>query len=317
MKNGIFSCGTCGCNSDKKGCDVCRFPICGEPNLLSVYAPVVYDEVGINLCRTITIPADILADYPTVSCAQLEVLSVTFTEATETIPGTTVSTLNRANCVGITLTNVLITFNVKLFDGSCNYLTSFTVVANYLPGNEESIDFAFEDDCTNPTSAYLELYTPYGVSYEEGGETPIINVVALEEGSNSVTNGLNVSIVGKAMALNRVTGVFSAGISIIIRTVYYETFKFSHEGKTIPPKANLNGDVNNSCLEFVEGGLLIREIKPLELDAPNCERNLKEEEQSCCEAAGCFSTARNSCDVNDLNGCDTCGCNQCSNDVNE
>lgn len=50
--------------------------LAGEPEELSVFAPVIYDEVGINLCRTITIPQNILTQYPTTSYVQLLVANI-------------------------------------------------------------------------------------------------------------------------------------------------------------------------------------------------------------------------------------------------
>ena len=50
----MMSCNQC-CHTGKD-CDVCVSPGCGEPENLSIYSPIIYDEVGINLCRTITIP---------------------------------------------------------------------------------------------------------------------------------------------------------------------------------------------------------------------------------------------------------------------
>ena len=40
------------CCDHKCGCrrDVCNDAICGMPEFLSIYAPVVYDEVGVNVC---------------------------------------------------------------------------------------------------------------------------------------------------------------------------------------------------------------------------------------------------------------------------
>ena len=54
----MMSCNQC-CHNGKD-CDVCVSPGCGEPENLSIYSPIIYDEVGINLCRTITIPENIL-----------------------------------------------------------------------------------------------------------------------------------------------------------------------------------------------------------------------------------------------------------------
>ena len=42
-----------------KGCyDVCINPICGCPSILGIYAPVIYDELGVNLCTTFELGID-------------------------------------------------------------------------------------------------------------------------------------------------------------------------------------------------------------------------------------------------------------------
>lgn len=270
------------CTGNGKDCScmggICNSAFSGRPKLLSIYAPVVYDEVGINVCRPITIPEDVLAENPTAVCAQLDVVDVVFTEGT---PPTTVINTAKANCSTVVLTNVSVTFRVKLFDNCNNFLASTIVTANYLPGSTDSPEYEFEDDETNPQSVTVELYTPYGVSYEdETAETPIINTVGFVPGSNTITNGINATVVAKAMNYNPATGTFSAGISLFLRTVYYETYKVEHEGKPVPPKASLSDD-QNSCLKFVESGLLSREIKPLELEPPKCEARLKNTQQPC------------------------------------
>lgn len=262
------------------GGGICNTPLSGRPKLLSVYAPVVYDEIGINICRPVTVPEEVMTANPTAACARLDVIDVTFSDASPGVPGTTVSCANRANCSTIILTNVLVTFRVKLFDNCNNYLTDTVVSANYLPGSATSPESEFLDGETNPDSVTVELYTPYGVGYTEAEGTPVINTVGFLPEGNTVTNGINANVVAKAMNFNSVTGTFSAGISLFLRTVYYETYKVTQEGKPIPPKASLTDD-QNSCIDFVESGLLSREIKPLELEPPKCEGKLKEVESPC------------------------------------
>lgn len=300
----------CGCS---RGRDVCINPICGQPDVLSVYAPVVYDEIGINVCRPIQIPADVIAANPTATCVQLEVVDFVFTEATDTTPGTTIAFSNRANCVSITLTNILITYRVKLFDASGNYLTSTVITANYLPGGADSTEFEFFDSETNPESVIVEMYAPYGVGYLEPGVSPYINVVGLTMGSNMVVNGINASVIAKGMNFNPVTGILSAGISLVLRTVYYEVYKFANEGKPVTPKAQFNGAQNNVCLEFVEGGLLSREIKPLELEYPNCEQRYKEAERSRCDVNSGIRQITNCCDTEQMTECDN-DCDDCDDE---
>ncbi|MCR5736483.1 MAG: hypothetical protein K6G64_02395 [Eubacterium sp.] len=271
----------CGvCQSCYCGGGICNIPLSGRPKLLSVYAPVVYDEIGLNICRTVTVPEDVLAANPTAACARLDVIDVEFTAASTGIPGTTVTNTARANCSTVVLTNVSVTFLVKLFDQCNNYLTSTVVTANYLPGSTTSPDAEYLDAETNPDSVTVELYTPYGVGYTAADGEPVINTVGFLPDGNSVTNGINATAVAKAMNFNSVTGTFSAGISLFLRTVYYETYKVAQQGKPIPPKASLTED-QNSCLDFVESGLLSREIKPLELEPPKCEGKLKDTESPC------------------------------------
>ena len=61
------------------GCfDVCTNPICGSPSELSLYAPLIYDQIGINLCAEFPIGADISATYPTAVNATASVIDVSY-----------------------------------------------------------------------------------------------------------------------------------------------------------------------------------------------------------------------------------------------
>lgn len=132
----MMSCNQC-CHTGKD-CDVCVSPGCGEPENLSIYSPIIYDEVGINLCRTITIPENILTLYPTTTYVQLLVADIKiysgkgyFTGEEETVEYTeeelaemgnpptfsTVSTIpGRANCLRVKLTNLRVVFKIRLYD---------------------------------------------------------------------------------------------------------------------------------------------------------------------------------------------------------
>ena len=275
-------------------CGICNSSVNGRPKYLSVYAPVVYDEIGVNICRPVTIPEAVMTANPTVSQVQIDVVDIAFTVASEGIPATTVTNTVRANCTTVVLTNVSVTFRVKLFGDCNNFLTSTIIAANYLPGSSTSPEVELLDDETNPESVTVELYTPYGIGYTSvAATTPFINTVGFMQGANTVVNGINVNAVTKAMNFNKATGTFSAGISLFLRTIYYETYKFEHDGKPVPPKASLTEE-QNTCLDFVESGLLSREIKPLELEPPKCEGKLKEEE-SACERNDGTETVYNQC----------------------
>ena len=59
------------------GCfDVCTNPICGSPDELSILAPLIYDEIGINLCTTFAVGTDISTTYPTATNASVSVIDM-------------------------------------------------------------------------------------------------------------------------------------------------------------------------------------------------------------------------------------------------
>ena len=91
---------------------------------------------------------------------------------------------------------------------------------------------------TNPRSVTVDMYAPYGAStvynsYEEY----YINYVGFNMYDNTVENGLNMNAVAKVMEFNPTTGTMSAGITLYLRTVYYQAYKFNSLGKTMPPKS--------------------------------------------------------------------------------
>ena len=80
----ICNSGKCGCSTRivsqavknmPHGCtDVCVNPICGDPSVLSIMAPLIYDEIGINLCATFDLCTDISCAYPTATKANIQVI---------------------------------------------------------------------------------------------------------------------------------------------------------------------------------------------------------------------------------------------------
>ena len=308
-----MDCGEC-CNGCKKECDVCIKPACGEPKELSVFAPVIYDEVGINLCRNITIPANVLSLYPTTSYVQLLVANIKIysgigylTGEEETIEYTqeeldemgnpptfsTVSTIpGRANCLRVKLTNLRVVFNVRLFDSCKKYIATVPLEEVYLP----AVGTTNYDPDTNPRSATVDMYAPYGAStvYDEYSEY-FINYAGFNMYSNTIQNGINMNAVAKVMEFDPATGTMSAGITLYLRTAYYEAYKFNAIGKTIPPKMNTHEAESNPCLKFVEGDLLLQNVKPLELESPKCEGKKKKECKERNEINQCIKNILNNC----------------------
>ena len=56
--------------------DVCVEPQCGTPEYLTVLTPVVYDEIGINVCRSFTLPDGLLSGFPTTAYASAEIIDI-------------------------------------------------------------------------------------------------------------------------------------------------------------------------------------------------------------------------------------------------
>ena len=91
------------------GCfDVCTNPICGSPSELSLYAPLIYDQIGINLCAEFPIGADISATYPTAVNATASVIDVSYEYGTGNVVITQIP--GRPNCYSVTLSNLSVTF---------------------------------------------------------------------------------------------------------------------------------------------------------------------------------------------------------------
>lgn len=261
--------------------DVCTNPICGTPQYLTLLAPVVYDEIGINLCRQITLAADFATTYPSADSATAEAVSVTFSTAPGEAPAITPIS-GRPNCYSITLRSLTVNFAVKLYDCARRLLTVLPVSAVYLPASGTA-DYTYFDEDTNPSTVELELYAPYGVSYSAAdASTPVINYVGFTEGSASPSQGLNMIIIPKVLSFDPATGEISMGLTIYLKSIYYSQYLIPHNGRAVVPKGSLIPQEDSVCMEFVSGSLLDREIKPLELGPPANEETLKNE----CEAPG-------------------------------
>lgn len=276
--------GKCGCTrivsnivqNLPSGCfDVCTNPICGSPNELSILAPLIYDEIGINLCTTFALGTDISTTYPTATNAVVSVIDIAYTYGTDNvvisqIPG-------RPNCYSVTLRNLTVTFAVKLFDDSCRLLATLTPTAVYLPSDTTAPTY---DEDTNPSSVELEIFAPYGVSYNSDGATPPVYTPALNNigflsTDNSVTQGLNLYAIPKLLNLDVDDDEVTIGLTLILQSLYYAGYRVASAGKIITPKGSTISGEESDCIKFVCGNLLNLAIKPLDLGPPSCEGNLK------------------------------------------
>lgn len=289
--------GKCGCRArivsnmvqsmqgDSNACclDVCANPICGSPTMLSLMAPVIYDEIGINLCASFPLGTDIATAYPTAVSATAKVINIAYTSGDG---GVTLEAIaGRPNCYVVTLSNLTVTFAVSLYDENCRLVGTIYPTAVYLP---PTTDATYDED-TNPSSVELEIFAPYGVSYEiptppAEGATPIINYLGFEQTNNFVRQGLNLYGIAKALNLETDDSTITVGLTLVLQSLYFSGYRVENAGRINTPKGSLITPDNTNCMKFVAGDLLDLAIKPLELGPPKCEERYKE---SCETAYGC------------------------------
>jgi len=255
--------------------DVCANPICADPTSLSLMAPVIYDQLGLNLCSPVALEG--IDDFPTANSASVQIIDVTFGEGTEIAP------LNgRPNCYEISLANLTVTFAVRLFDCCGRFLTTLTATAIYLPPDTADN----YDEETNPDLVQFDIFAPYGISYANGDvTTPLLNYIGFSSENNDLVQGLNVLAYAKLLSLDLTDSTATIGLTIYVASVYYAQYQFGNISKPDIPKISLVPEDDSLCQDFVEGDLLNLAIKPLELGIPHCDECLKHEcsdHGSCC-----------------------------------
>lgn len=276
-------------NTDHCSCvDVCTTPVCGTPDALLLYAPVIYDCIGINLCRQVSVGVDLPTTYPTAAYATAEIVDMT--------PGTAEITpiTGRPNCYNVDLSELSFTVIIKLFD-CCQRLLATLPLTDiiYLPG--AITDPEYNED-TNPTDVTLQLYAPYGPAYTIAGTeaTPTLIFNGLVVTQAPQTQGIVSSAMAKILNLDIDDSTISLGITLYVYSLYNSFYNFYGTTRGNIPKGSLATVEENVCMNFVRGSLLDRNIKPLELAAPFCEGQLKNDctpDIEACDSA----TAENEC----------------------
>ncbi|MBO6114395.1 MAG: hypothetical protein J6P57_04990 [Lachnospiraceae bacterium] len=252
--------------------DVCLNPQCGDPRLLNLLAPVIYDEVGINVCQTIELPEGFLADYPTAYYATAEVIDISLEEAAGEDTTTVTPIATRPNCYNVTLTNLTVDFAIKLYDYSKRLLATLSLPdIVYLPSDVTAPGY---DSETNPESTSFDVFAPYGISYTGGEITePLLNVIGFSDTNNTVAQGLNLMALPKVLDFEATSPDITIGLTLICNSVYFNAYRIPHDGKAVATKGSLVTDDDSIRMEFVEGSLLDRNIKPLELCNPGDAKN--------------------------------------------
>ncbi|ONI43373.1 hypothetical protein AN640_04170 [Candidatus Epulonipiscium fishelsonii] len=161
----------------------------GEPRLLTMMAPVVFDESGLNLCRVVSIDhlvdicqnnttgrtTDVLfdglsrADLQNATTLQLQVVDIDFNfvcpshyRYSEIKPGK-----NAPNISRVVLRDIDVTFAIKIIDANYKVCKEGMLTLRYLP-SETCPGY---DKDTNPSNVAFDLYTPYGISF--AAENPV------------------------------------------------------------------------------------------------------------------------------------------------
>lgn len=272
VSNGIRNAGGC--------VDVCTTPLCGDPSMLSVLAPVIYDEIGINLCATFDLGIDVLATYPTADRVAVTVRNIEMTfgeEGTVTIE----SIAGRPNCYLVTLSDLTVEFVVRIYDNANRLLGTIPVTTTYLPSDITAPTY---NEDTNPTAVELEIYAPYGLVYATETIQPTISYTGFDVSNSFVTQGLNLMAIPKVLDFDVEASAITVGLSLFLRSLYFVAYKIPTEGRSIAPKGSIVPEEQSVCMNFVEGSLLDLNIRPLELGEPNFEECLKQE---CTMNCGC------------------------------
>lgn len=285
---------SCGCNkrimsnavracmaNDTSCYDVCVEPQCGTPEYLTVLTPVVYDEIGINVCRSFTLPDGLLSGFPTTAYASAEIIDIAPAGYGDTV---TIEPINsRPNCYEVTLTNLSVTFAVKLYD-CCKRLLTTATVAGIVYLSSDTSDENYDED-TNPSSVTLDLFAPYGVTYTNGNvDNPAINYIGFSTTNNQLVQGLNLMSIAKVLNFDISDNTMTVGLTLIVKTVYFTQYQLPHNGRAIVSKGDLTSEEDSVCMSFVCGSLLDRTIKPLE---PCNPYDSKESCEACTDPNDC------------------------------
>ena len=281
--------------------DVCTTPICGEPDKLTLMAPLIYDEIGINLCASFQAGVDIPTAYPTATSATIRAINATFTNGAGNVLVQSIS--GRPNCYEVTLSNITVLFELRLYDSACRLVATVFPTAVYLPSTTTVETY---DEDTNPTSVVLEVFAPYGISYDTTGATPtaVVNYTGFATTNNFVQQGINLYSRAKLLDIDISTSTITVGLTFILQSLYFAGYKVDSCGRLDTPKGSIISPENSDCMRFVAGNLLDLEIKPLDLGNPNNEQCLKKE-----RTVSCGSCINENSNYNLNSNCGICSSN--------
>lgn len=275
------------------GCtDICVNPVCGDPTVLSLMAPLIYDEIGINLCTTFDLGVNIAATYPTVTSASVKVIDTTYTYGPEDVQ--IESLTGRPNCYLVTLSNLTVLFALELYDAAGRLVDTIFPTAVYLPSNTLAPTY---DEDTNPTSVELEIFAPYGFSYDIAvtPPTPVINYIGFSQTTNFIRQGLNLYGMAKLLDFSTDESTVTVGLTFVLQSLYFAGYRVASAGKIDTPKGSILAPDNSECMRFVAGDLLNLAIRPLDLGELQGTGGCGNDGGCNCKYGACETAENNDC----------------------
>ena len=215
--------------------------------MLTVLVPVIYDEIGINVCRTIPL-ATLLADYPTAAYIRAEVTNITF--ATGAAPSVTIKPIaGRPNCYELTLTNLTVDFVIYVYDCCKRLLATLPVTGVvYLPSATTDPNY---DEDTNPTSVTMQLLCPIWChlhGYDCSNTKPELYRIPLHERNGFAGTESDGNV--QSIKLRYCNAEMTVGLTLIVKSIYYNQYRIPHNGKALVSKGTLASPEESVCMSL-------------------------------------------------------------------
>jgi len=164
----------------------------------------------------------------------------------------------------VTLAGITVQFAVELYDAAGRLVATIFPTAVYLPASTAAPTY---DEDTNPVSVELEIFAPYGFSYDTTADTPtpVINFIGFSQDSNFIRQGLNLYGLAKLLDFDIEDSTATVGLTLVLQSLYFAGYRVKSAGKIDVPKGSILAADNTDCMRFVAGDLLNLAIKPLDL----------------------------------------------------
>ena len=170
--------------------------------------------------------------------ADVKVLDATYEYGTDAVSIESIT--GQPNCYVVTLTDITVQFAMNLYDDAGRPVATIYPTAVYLPSETTAPTY---DEDTNPSSVELEVFAPYGLSYDTTGDapTPVINEISFSSEGNMPRQGLNLYQMAKILDFNTDDSTATVGLTMILQSLYYAGYQVTSRGRIDVPKGNIGG----------------------------------------------------------------------------